>query len=110
MGGGDKCILWNILADLLNVRLKKLHEVVAAGMGLTSPPLPCTCEALFYRCLFLVVPGGIFVAVHGLSLVAASRSYSQAVVRGFLLQRLLLLRLLGSRAQARLLWHTGSVA
>ena len=52
----------------------------------------------------------VFIAAHGLSLVAASRGYSSLRCAGFSLRWLLLLRSTGSRAQAQQLWHTGSVA
>ena len=72
----------------------------------------------------------VFVAVHGLSLVAVSRGYSSLLCAGFSLRWLLLLLstgsrhvgfsscgtraqqlwLTGSRAQAQQLWHTGPVA
>ena len=72
----------------------------------------------------------VFVAVCGLSLVAASRGYSSLQCAGFLLRWLLLLWstgsrhtgfnscsmraqqlwLMGSRAQAQQLWHTSLVA
>ena len=42
----------------------------------------------------------VFVAVSGLSLVAASEGYSLVVVRGLLIAMLLLLQTTGSRAQA----------
>ena len=57
----------------------------------------------------------VFVAAHGLSLVAASRGYSLLRCAGFSLRWLLLLQSTGSRpagfsscsTQAQLLWHTG---
>ena len=72
----------------------------------------------------------VFIAACGLSLVVASRGYSSLQCTGFSLQWLLLLRsmgsrragfsscgtraqqlwLMGSRAQAQQLWHTGLVA
>ena len=72
----------------------------------------------------------VFVAAHGLSLVAVSRGYSSMRCTGFSLRWLLLLRstgsrcagfsscgsraqqlqLAGSRAQAQQLWRTGLVA
>ena len=72
----------------------------------------------------------VFIAVSGLSLVVASRGYSSLQCVGFSLRRLLLLRsmgsrrtgfsscgtraqqlwLVGSKAQAQQLWHTGLVA
>ena len=39
----------------------------------------------------------VFIAVHGLSLAAASGSYSSLLCVGFLLRQLLLLQSLGSR-------------
>ena len=60
----------------------------------------------------------VFVAVHGLSLVAASVGYSSLRCTGFSLWRLLLLWSMGSRrtgfsscgVQAQELWHMGLVA
>ena len=52
----------------------------------------------------------VFVAVRGLSLVAASRGYSLLGCAGFSSQWLLLLRNIGSRAQAQQLRRTGPVA
>ena len=51
----------------------------------------------------------VFIAAHGLSLVVASGGYSSLRCTGFSLQWLLLLRSMGSRAQAQQLWLTGSV-
>ena len=51
----------------------------------------------------------VFVAVHGLSLVAASGGYSSLQHAGFSLQWLLLLWSTGCRAQAQWLWSTGLV-
>ena len=50
----------------------------------------------------------VFVAVHGLSLVAASRGYSLLWCAGFSLRWLLWLRSTGSRPQAQQLWLAGS--
>ena len=60
----------------------------------------------------------VFVAAHGLSLVAESRGYSSLQCAGFPLQWLLLLWSMGSRRagfsscgmQAQQLWRTGLVA
>ena len=80
--------------------------------------------------LFIFQLCQVFVAEHRLSLIAASRDYSSLWCIGFSLPWLLLLRsmgsrhvgfsscglwaqqlwLLGSRAQAQQLWHTGLVA
>ena len=77
-------------------------------MGLTSPPLPVK--------LFFIT---IYFWLHQMasSLLSLGFLWLQQVgatfklwCTGFLLQQLLLLQLLGSRAQAQLLWHTGLVA
>ena len=60
----------------------------------------------------------VFVAVHGLSLVAVSRGYSSLQCAGFSLQWLLLLWSMGSRhagfsscgTRAQQLWPMGSIA
>ena len=59
----------------------------------------------------------VFIAAHGLSLVAASRDYSSLLCTGFSLQWLLLLQSTGSRCmgfsgcgtRAQQLWRTGLV-
>ena len=51
--------------------------------------------------------GWVFVAVHGLSLVAVIRGYSSLTCAGFSLWWLLLLQSMGSRVQAQYLWCRG---
>ena len=59
----------------------------------------------FFNVLIYFWLSWVFIAAHGLSLVAASRGYSPGAVGG-----LPLLQSLGSRAQVQWLWLTGLVA
>ena len=58
------------------------------------------CSTTFFFFFFYFWLHWVFVAVRGLSLVAASKGYSSLWCAGFLLRRLLLLRSMGSGTQA----------
>ena len=77
----------------------------------------CVLIYSFFFLFFLFWLRWVFVAVRGLSLVAASGGYSSLQHAGFLLRCLLLLRSISSRRmgfssfsmQVQELWHAGSV-
>ena len=77
-------------------------------MGLTSPPLPV--KLFFITVYFWLCPVTFSLLALGFLWLQQVGATLKLWCTGFLLQQLLLLRLLGSRAQAQLLWHTGLAA